>query len=142
MMARTKLRLVSCSFLLLVAAIASAQVRTSRWSAWQQTMAPDGSSYAAIQFRWRSNPPCTEIGCQLAVQIRNISPAPLRLRCWVYFDPPPTPYEDEVRPVAIDARLKSFGSHRTKRRIGDTTSPLIIPGVRITGVVVDSAKPK
>ena len=102
---------------------------------WQPAMAPDGSVHPAIQFRWRSDPPCAEVGCRLSVQIRNISHASVQLHCFVYVDPPPEPYEDEVRPVVIDVLLKPSGSHAGKRKDGDTTSPLVIPGLRITGVV-------
>ena len=106
-------------------------------------MEPDGSAHAAIQFRWRSDRPCTDVGCQLSVQIRNTSGAPLKLHCSVYFDPPPTPYEDEVRPVTIEVLLKAFGSSKSGTpEAGDTTNPLIITGLSITGVVVSSAKPK
>lgn len=126
----------------LAAAGARAQSPESRWSAWQPATAPDGSAHPVIQFRWRSDPPCTEVGCQLSIQIRNVSHAPVGLRCWVYFDPPPPPYEDEARPVVIDVRLKPSGSHGSKRQTGDTTNPLIIPGVRITGVVVQTPNAK
>lgn len=134
--------LLSAGLSLLALAGAAAQAPTSRWSAWQPAMASDGSANPAIQFHWRSDPPCTEVGCRLSVQIRNVSQAPVELRCWVYVDPPPAPYEDEVRPVIIDVRLERSGSHGSKRKTGDTTNPLVIRGVGITGVVVSSSKSK
>ena len=128
--------------LLLGAASASAQAPTSQWRVWQAAMLPDGSANPAIQFRWRSDPPCTDLGCRLFVQVRNVSHVPMRLRCFVYVDPPPLPYEDEVRPVVIDVLLRPFGSHTKKNKTGDTTSPLIIRGLSVSGVVVAPNKAK
>ena len=128
--------------LFFVASAAAVQAPNSRWSAWQPAMIPDGSPHPAIQFRWRSDPPCTDIGCRLAVQIRNTSHVPMLLHCFVYVDAPPLPYEDEVRPVMIDVSLKPSGFHGSKQQTGDTTRRLVITGVRITGVVVRSTTPK
>jgi hypothetical protein len=122
--------------LLIAATCGAAKPPKAKWKPWQQATLPDGSAYAALQFRWRSNPPCTEVGCRLDVQIRNTSHAPLQLHCAVYVDPPPLPYEDEVRPVIVDVRLEKSGTHTKKRKAGDTTNPLTIRGLSITGVVV------
>src|SRR5580700_8158946 len=94
-------------FLLLAAGTASAQA-TAPWSAWQPAMTPEGSAHASIQYRWRSNRPCTPAGCPLAVQIRNTSDARAHLRCSVYYDMAPSPTEEDARPVIIDAFLKAF----------------------------------
>jgi len=121
---------------------ATAPAPNLTWSVWQAAMLPDGSANPAIQFRWRSDPPCTDLGCRLFVQVRNVSHVPMRLRCFVYVDPPPLPYEDEVRPVVIDVLLRPFGSHTKKNKTGDTTSPLIIRGLSVSGVVVAPNKAK
>jgi hypothetical protein len=111
---------------------AQAGAAASQRSTWQPAMEPDGSAHPAIQFRWRSDPPCTALGCQLGVEIRNTGNAPLKLRCLVYFDPPPEPYEDAVRPVILEILLNG----------GKTASPLTVPGISITGVVVERTEPK
>lgn len=129
-------------FLLLIAGTASAQP-TAPWSAWQPAMTPEGSAHPSIQYRWRSNRPCTPEGCPLDVQIRNTGSAPAHLRCSIYYDTAPSPTDEDSRPVIIDAFLKAFGGSRTvTRTAGDTTDRLVIAGTKITGVVVEEPKAK
>jgi hypothetical protein len=129
--------------LFLAAGAASTQAAASPWSAWQQAMTPEGSAHPSIQYRWRSNRPCTTEGCPLAVQIRNTGNARAHLRCSIYYDTAPLPTEEDARPVIIDAFLKAFGgAHTGSRSAGDTTSTLAIPGLKITGVVVEEPKEK
>jgi hypothetical protein len=138
-MRRKTIRLIPL-FLFLAAgfAAATAQLAASSWSDWQPAMTPRGLAHPSIQYRWRSDGHCTEAGCQLAVEIRNTGKAPAQLHCAVYFDGPPSPYEDEVRPVTIDAFLKPFGGARSgSPQAGDTTHPLAITGLKITAVVVE-----
>lgn len=144
---RRTTQLLATLFLLLAAAVAAtgahAQTADSKWHDWEPATTPDGSAHPTIQFRWRSDPPCTQDGaCQLAVQIRNIAKTPARLHCKVFYDPPPSPFDDELRPVTIDVRLKAFGGSRTgSPKAGDTTSTLVVTGTLITGVVVQRPKP-
>jgi hypothetical protein len=129
--------------LFLTSAAASAQAAASSWSAWQQAMTPEGSAHPSIQFRWRSNRPCTPEGCPLDVQIRNTGNVATHVHCSVYYDTAPLPTEEDARPVIIDAFLKAFGdSHTGTRSAGDTTSRLVIAGLKITGVVVEGPKGK
>jgi hypothetical protein len=129
--------------LFLAAGTASAQAAAASWSAWQPAMTPEGSAHASIQYRWRSNRPCTPEGCPLDVQIRNSGNVATHLHCSIYYDTAPLPTEEDARPVIIDAFLKAFGGSRTgTRSAGDTTSRLVIAGIRITGVVVEEPKEK
>ena len=129
-------------FLFLVLGTASAQAAAS-WSAWQPAMTPEGSAHASIQYRWRSDRPCTSAGCPLVVQIRNTGNAPAHLHCSVYYDTAPSPTEEDARPVIIDTFLKAFGGSRSgSASAGDTTSSLVIAGTKITGVVVEELKGK
>jgi hypothetical protein len=129
--------------LIFVAGTASAHAAASSWSAWQPATTPEGPAHPSIQYRWRSDRPCTPEGCPLAVQIRNMGDAPAHLRCSVYYDTAPLPTEEDARPVIIDVFLKAFGGSRSgTRSAGDTIGRLIIAGIRITGVVVEEAKGK
>jgi hypothetical protein len=140
---RCKTLFVVPLFLLLLVGVAGAQAPATAWSAWQPAMTPEGSAHASIQYRWRSNRPCTPAGCPLAVQIRNTSDARAHLRCSVYYDMAPSPTEEDARPVIIDAFLKAFGgSHSGSTSAGDTTTSLVIAGTKITGVVVEEPKGK
>jgi hypothetical protein len=129
--------------LLLAVGSANAQSVSSPWTPWQPAMTPEGLSHPSIQYRWRSSGRCTPEGCPLSVEIRNTADAPAHLHCSLYFDTAPSPTEDEVRPVTIDAFLKTFGGSRTgTSSAGDTTHSLLVTGTKITGVVVESPKGK
>lgn len=129
-------------FLLLAAGIASSGP-AAPWGAWLPATNPDGSAHTSIQYRWRSNRPCTPEGCPLEVQIRNTGNAPTQLHGSVYYDTAPLPTEEDARPVIIDTVLKAFGGSRTgSASAGDTTNRLVIAGTRITAVVVEMPKRK
>ena len=130
-------------FLFFAAGTASARLAAAPWSTWQAATNPDGSAHTSIQYRWRSNRPCTPEGCPLDVQIRNTGNAPTRLHCSVYYETAPLPTEEDARPVIIDTFLKAFGgSHTGTASAGDTTNRLGIAGTRITAVVVEMPKGK
>jgi hypothetical protein len=129
-------------FLLLLTGTTSARAAVP-WSAWQPAMTPEGSAHPSIQYRWKSNRPCTPEGCPLAVQIRNTGNAPAHLHCSIYYDTAPSPTDEDARPVIVDVFLKAFGgSHTGSRTAGDTTSSVVIAGTKITGVVVEELKGK
>ena len=128
--------------LFFVAGAAGTEATATPWSAWQPAMTPEGSAHPSIQYRWRSDRPCTPEGCPLAIQIRNTGNAPAHLHCSIYYDTAPSPTEEDARPVIIDAFLKAFGGSRTgTTSAGDTTNSLVIAGTKITGVVVEGPKP-
>lgn len=140
---RCKKLLLVPMLLSLAAGAASAWAAAAPWSAWQPATNPDGSARSSIQYRWRSNRPCTPAGCPLDVQIRNRGNAPAQLHCSVYYETAPLPTVEDARPVIIETVLKAFGGSRTgTAAAGDTTNRLVIAGTRITAVVVEMPKEK
>ena len=139
---RCKKLLLVPLFLLLAGGIASSRA-AAPWGAWLPATNPDGSAHPSIQYRWRSNRPCTPEGCPLDVQIRNTDNAPTQLHCSIYYDTAPLPTVEDARPVIIVTVLKAFGGSRTgSASAGDTTNRLVIAGARITAVVVEMPKGK